>query len=104
MVLDPEAKIGTKATSSARAIKMSIVDNIEKSAKIKIDDISGEEPVGKNTTEEEDKKTAIVQTVKAATANQNNEDDAIDSIDQNKEDADRIKKLMSDLATNPDDR
>ena len=104
MVLDPEAKIGTKATSSARAIKMSIVDNIEKSAKIKIDDISGEEPVGKNTTEEEDKKTAIVQTVKAATANQNNEDDAIDSIDQNKEDAKRIKKLMSDLATNPDDR
>lgn len=104
MVLDPEAKIGTKATSSARAIKMSIVDNIEKSAKIKIDDISGEEPVGKNTTEEEDKKTAIVQTVKAATANQNNEDDAIDSIDQNKEDAERIKKLMSDLATNPDDR
>lgn len=104
MVFDPEAKIGTKATSSARAIKMSIVDNIEKSAKIKIDDISGEEPVGKNTTEEEDKKTAIVQTVKAATANQNNEDDAIDSIDQNKEDAERIKKLMSDLATNPDDR
>lgn len=104
MVLDPEAKIGTKATSSARAIKMSIVDNIEKSTKIKIDDISGEEPVGKNTTEEEDKKTAIVQTVKAATANQNNEDDAIDSIDQNKEDAERIKKLMSDLATNPDDR
>lgn len=104
MVLDPEAKIGTKATSSARAIKMSIVDNIEKSAKIKIDDISGEEPVGKNTTEEEDKKTDIVQTVKAATANQNNEDDAIDSIDQNKEDAERIKKLMSDLATNPDDR
>lgn len=104
MVLDPEAKIGTKATSSARAIKMSIVDNIEKSAKIKIDDISGEEPVGKNTTEEEDKKTAIVQTVKAATANQNNEDDAIDSIDQNKEDAERIKKLMSDLATSPDDR
>lgn len=104
MVLDTEAKIGTKATSSARAIKMSIVDNIEKSAKIKIDDISGEEPVGKNTTEEEDKKTAIVQTVKAATANQNNEDDAIDSIDQNKEDAERIKKLMSDLATNPDDR
>lgn len=104
MVLDPEAKIGTKATSSARAIKMSIVDNIEKSAKIKIDDISGEEPVGKNTTEEEDKKTAIVQTVKAATANQNNEDDAIDNIDQNKEDAERIKKLMSDLATNPDDR
>lgn len=104
MILDPEAKIGTKATSSARAIKMSIVDNIEKSAKIKIDDISGEEPVGKNTTEEEDKKTAIVQTVKAATANQNNEDDAIDSIDQNKEDAERIKKLMSDLATNPDDR
>lgn len=104
MVIDPEAKIGTKATSSARAIKMSIVDNIEKSAKIKIDDISGEEPVGKNTTEEEDKKTAIVQTVKAATANQNNEDDAIDSIDQNKEDAERIKKLMSDLATNPDDR
>lgn len=104
MVLDPEAKIGTKATSSARAIKMSIVDNIEKSAKIKIDDISGEEPVGKNTTEEEDKKTAIVQTVKAATANQNNEDDAIDSIDQNKEDTERIKKLMSDLATNPDDR
>ena len=104
MVLDPEAKIGTKATSSARAIKMSIVDNIEKSAKIKIDDISGEEPVGKNTTEEEDKKTAIVQTVKTAIANQNNEDDAIDSIDQNKEDAERIKKLMSDLATNPDDR
>ena len=104
MVLDPGAKIGTKSTSSARAIKMSIVDNIEKSAKIKIDDISGEEPVGKNTTEEEDKKTAIVQTVKAATANQNNEDDAIDSIDQNKEDAERIKKLMSDLATNPDDR
>ena len=104
MVLDPEAKIGTKATSSARAIKMSIVDNIEKSAKIKIDDISGEEPVGKNTTEEEDKKTAIVQTVKAATANQNNEDDTIDNIDQNKEDAERIKKLMSDLATNPDDR
>lgn len=104
MVLDPEAKIGTKATSSARAIKMSIIDDIEKSTKIKIDDISGEEPVGKTTTDEEDKKTAIVQTVKNATANQNNEDDAIDSIDQNKEDSERLKKLMSDLSTNPDDR
>lgn len=104
MVLDPEAKIGTKDTSSARAIKMSIIDDIEKSTKIKIDDISGEEPVGKTTTDEEDKKTAIVQTVKNATANQNNEDDAIDSIDQNKEDSERLKKLMSDLSTNPDDR
>lgn len=104
MVLDPEAKIGTKTTSSARAIKMSIVDNIEKSTKIKIDDISGEEPIGKTTTDEDNKKIAIVQTVKNATANQNNEDDAIDSIDQNKEDAERLKKLMSDLATNPDDR
>lgn len=104
IVLDPEAKIGTKATSSARAIKMSIIDDIEKSTKIKIDDISGEEPVGKTTTDEEDKKTAIVQTVKNATANHNNEDDAIDSIDQNKEDSERLKKLMSDLSTNPDDR
>ena len=102
LVFDPEAKVGTTASASARAISMDVIDKIEKTQKIKIDDISGEEEVGKETTEEEDKKTALVKTVKDNSKNNKTVDDTLNSIDGNEEDAERVKKIISDLSTNPD--
>ena len=115
IVVDPEAKMNGTMTASARAITMDVVDRIETSRKIKIDNISGEEEVkptkdskqdkSKEETEKEltdAKKTALVRTVKKNAETNKTTDDTLDSIENNEEDAERVKKIISDLATNPD--
>lgn len=113
IVIDPEAMLNGKPTSSARAITMDVVDKIENVRKIKIDDISGEEEVTKEepkekTKEETEKeladgeKTALVHTIKKNAETSKTSDDTLDSIENNEEDAARVKKIISDLATNPD--
>lgn len=132
MVLDPEATMGGSPVSSARAIKMDVVSKIERSNKIKIDDISVDEPAentppeptttGKNPkpenkeslpkteekpkTEEEKKqdelKKELVKDIDKASKNKTNVEDTLDSIDNNPEDAERVRKILSDLSTNPE--
>ena len=115
IVVDPEAKMNGTMTASARAITMDVVDRIETSRKIKIDNISGKEEVkstkdskqdkSKEETEKEltdAKKTALVRTVKKNAETNKTTDDTLDSIENNEEDAERVKKIISDLATNPD--
>lgn len=117
MVMDPGANVGGAAVSSAKAIKMTIVDNIEKSRKIKIDNISVDDDEededgipnikvddidAKEPTEEEKQKQELVKVIDKASKSQNNVEDTLDSIDNNDEEADRVKKIISDLATNPD--
>src|SRR5699024_6785061 len=79
---------------------------------IKIDDISGEEEVKPSTDNKtkEDKekeltdaeKTALVRTVKKNAETNKTADDTLDSIDNNEEDSAVVKKIISDLSTNPD--
>lgn len=118
VVLDPEATVGGAAVSSAKAIKMTIVDNVEKARKIKIDNISVdnedeededgipnikvEDIPDKEPTEDDKKKQELVKVIDKASKSQNSVEDTLDSIDANKEDAERIKNIISDLATNPD--
>ena len=115
IVADPDAIVNGKATASARAITMNVIDNIEVARKIKIDNISGKEEVKpssddkKEKTEEEKakelddaKKDALVQTVQKNAKSNNNEEDTLASIDSNEEDSERVKKILSDLATNPE--
>ena len=105
IVFDPEAKAGMKPTSSARAIKMSMVDSIEKSQKIKIDDISTDDKEDEtNVSDDEKKKKELVKVIDKNAKHQTSEEDAMDNIDNNEEDAERIKQILSDLSTNPDDR
>ena len=112
IVADPEAMLNGKATASARAITMDVIDKLETSRKIKIDDISGEEDVKPSTDNKtkEDKekeltdaeKTALVRTVKKNAETNKTADDTLDSIDNNEEDSAVVKKIISDLSTNPD--
>lgn len=114
MVLDPEAKMGNEPVASARAIKMMLVDNVEKSQHIKIDDISADDDkekdqtVDKTTTSDtnnqDEKKKELVKVIDKASKNKTNIEDALDSIDNNEEEAEQLKKILSDLSTNPDDR
>ena len=105
LVFDSEAKNGINATSSARAIKMNIVDNIEKSRKIKIDDISTDEDIDKKELSEEDKqKKELVRVIDKNAKNNDDELKTLDTIDDDKEDSERIKKILSDLSTNSDNR
>ena len=103
VVIDPEASSGVGPISSARAIKMSVVDSIEKTRKIKIDDISTDD-VDERSSDEDKKKKELVKTIDKNTKNKTTADQALDNIDNNEEDAQRIKNILSDLATNPDDR
>ena len=112
IVVDPEAMLNGKPTASARAITMDVIDKIETTRKVKIDDITGEEevnPSADNKTKEDKEKelsdaekTALVRTVKKNAETNKTTDDTLDSIDNNNEDAERVKKIISDLATNPD--
>ena len=120
IVVDPEAVINGKATASARAITMDVIDKLETSRKIKIDNISGKEevkvkstkkepPITDNKTKEnkekellDAEKTALVRTIKKNAEINKTADDTLDSIDNNKEDSAVIKKIISDLSTNPD--
>ena len=107
LVVDPEARIGAEPTSSARAIKMSVIDNIEKTQKIKIDNISAddeEDKDDKNLSEDDKKKKELVKVIDKNTKNQSNTNQAMDNLDNNEEDAEKIKQILSDLSTNPDDR
>ena len=103
VVIDPEASSGVGPISSARAIKMSVVDSIEKVRKIKIDDISTDD-VDEKSSDEDKKKKELVKTIDKNSKNKTTRDQALDNIDNNEEDAQRIKDILSDLATNPDDR
>lgn len=124
IVVDPEANAGGEQISSARAIKMAVVDNIEAHRKIKIDDISVEDEPAKepkkttvknvekevdtkqqdNTEEkrQEELKKELVKNIDKASKNKTNIDDTLDSIDNNPEDAERFRKIISDLSSNPD--
>src|SRR5699024_6657750 len=101
--IDPEASSSVGPISSARAIKMSVVDSIEKTRKIKIDDISTDD-VDEKSSDEDKKKKELVKTIDKNSKNKTTRDQALDNIDNNEEDAQRIKDILSDLATNPDDR
>lgn len=110
-------------TSSPKAIKANVIEKIEVVTKTSIDNISSTPTVkpvdatksistiataaatdkaNKDAEEKEKKKTEIVKTVEKNIATANNEDDALKSIDNNEEDSERLKELMDDLQTNPD--
>ena len=104
MVIDPGAMKGSTAISSARAIKAAIVDDIERTQKIKIDDISTDNTEEDNTelSDTDKKKKELVSAIDKEAKNKNTKEDTYDSIDSNEEESEKIKKLLSDLATDPD--
>ena len=90
--------------SSKKAIKVQIIDDLEKSQKIKIDDITSGEEVDKDASPETIKKKELIKTIEKSAARNNTVNDTLTSLDNNDEDAERLKKILSDLTTNPDDR
>lgn len=99
--------------SSPKAIKANVIEKIEVVTKCNIDNISSAnnndldkldvDDKDKTSKEKKDeKKTEIVKTVEKNIATANNEDDAMKSIDNNEEDSEKLKQLMDDLQTNPD--
>lgn len=121
MVVDNGAKIGADVTSSARAIKMDIIDRIEVSRNIKIDDISVDNEKEESSdnkkpnnsdnkkdtkpkTEEEKKteklKKDLVKTVDNAAKNKTTTQSAVDVLDSDEDK--QLQKILSDLATNSD--
>lgn len=103
MVFDAGASVRGSVAASARAIKMDIVDNVEKNRKVKIDDISTDD-VDDNATEEDKKKKELVKAADKAAQKSNTTDEALDAIDNDDEESEKVKQLLSDLATSPDDR
>ena len=92
-----------KEKSSPKAIKMTLIDKIEDITKSDIPAISSDALlVAKNATIEDKKKIEIVKTIEKNVATSNNEEDALKSIDNNEEDSERLKELISDLQTSPD--
>ena len=89
--------------SSPAAIKMNIIDKLEKSQKLIIDDISMDD-IPDDADQNTKAKKEIVKTISNKASAATTEDDTLDMIDQDKEDAERLKQLLSDLATSPDDR
>lgn len=105
-VFDPGARVGganKAAAASPKAIKMDIVDSVEKNRKIKIDDISDDE-VKPDASEDEKKKKELVKAADKAAKKSNNTDEALNNIDNDAVEAEKIKSILSDLATSPDDR
>lgn len=94
-------------TSSPKAIKTNIIDKIEVSKNIRIDDISTNTDENKNmdnkdnTLSDNDKlKQDLVKIVDDASKNKNDEDSALDAIDADEDK--KLKKILSDLSSNPD--
>ena len=90
--------------ASPKAIKVQIIDDIEKSQKIKMDDITSSEEVGKEYTKAEMQKKELARQIEKAAERNDTVDKTLDSMETDEEDAERIKKIISDLSTNPDDR
>ena len=114
----PEEDTADTRTASPKAITTSIVDKIEKTQGVQIDDISKatdakvtndtkkpkKEKVSdvedlKKSDEKEDKDELVEKIGKAAKIS-DNEDDAIDELDKD----DKIKQILADLAEDPDDK
>lgn len=105
--------------SSPKAIKTNVIEKIEKVTNTSIDNLTtdpvapvvkatvvataaADEEKAKKEAEKEKKKAEIVQTVEKNTTTANTEEDALKSIDDNDEDSQRLKDLMSDLQNSPD--
>lgn len=93
-----------KEDSSPKAIKVSLIDKIEKVTHIEIPSIKSAAATGTAVvkTERDKKKEEIVKTIEKNIKTSKNEEEALNALDNNEEDAERLKELMSDLQTNPD--
>lgn len=99
-VIDLDAKVGATTKSSARAIKADLISSIEKSSGSKIDNISTDDE--DITSKEDQLKKELVKDIDKISKGKNNTQDALQSIDANEEEAKKIKQILSDLSTNPD--
>lgn len=79
--------------SSTKAITMDIVDKVEKSQGVKIDNISTD-------TDKDDDKSKLVKTVAKAAEKDTSVDDTLDSLDQD----DELKQILADLSANADQK
>ena len=114
LVVDLDARQGANAVLSARAIKLNIIDNIEKTQKITINNIETisdkkeeektADPKTDQPSKDEKEKEELVKIISKNAENKTNEKDALDSIDNNTDDAEHVKRILSDLSTNPDNR
>lgn len=99
-----------KEKSSPKAIKANLIEKIEVVTKSSINNLDAKSAVSnidpakltKDELEKEEKKAEILKTVEKNLAAANTEEDALKSIDNNEEDSERLKELMSDLQTSPD--
>lgn len=114
----PEEDIVDTRTASPKAITTSIVDKIEKTQGVQIDDISKatdakvtdstkkpkKEKVSDTEelkkSEEKEDKDELVEKIGQAAKLSDNEDDAIDELDKD----DKIKQILADLAEDPDEK
>ena len=104
-ISDPDAVRGLSATASPKAIKVDIIDKVEKSKGVEINDITPSEKktnTDKNTTEKDKQKQEIVDIVDKASQNKTNVDTALDSIDNDEAEQARLQKLLTDIAANSD--
>ena len=104
-ISDPDAVRGLSATASPKAIKVDIIDKVEKSKGVEINDITPSEKktgTNKNTTEKDKQKQEIVDIVDKASQNKTNVDTALDSIDNDEAEQARLQKLLTDVAANSD--
>lgn len=108
----------TLRDTSAKVITTNIIDKVEKSQGIKIDDISKatttkvtddinkkDKPKATDTkelkkTEEKNEKDELVEKIGKAAQRNDNEDDAIDDLDTD----DKIKQILADLSEDPDEK
>lgn len=93
-----------KEDSSPKAIKVSLIDKIEKITKTEIPSLKSStvNNVLAVKSEDDKKKEEIVKTIEKNIKTSKNEEEALDALDNNEEDSERLKELMSDLQTNPD--
>lgn len=84
--------------SSPRAIKTDLVDKVEKSQGLEINDISADNGTKENEKEEDKKK--LVQTVAKAAEKSSNEEDTLDKLDQD----DELKEIIANLSANADNK
>ena len=103
VITDNDAKLGAVATASPKAIKLDIIDKVEKSKGVEINDITPSKDKEETPATEKDKqKQDIVDIVDKASQNKTNTDTALDSIDNDAEEQARLQKLLADVAANSD--
>lgn len=86
--------------SSPKAIKVDVIDKVEKSQGIEINDITTDDITDKEKSIKDEDKKELVKTVAKAAEKSSSTDDTIENLDQN----DELKEIIANLSANADEK